>query len=83
MQERITRQQEGGEMERGGHLQLAATGPFCFEGGLHGQYPSGAAERSEPRDRWGGQGQAEELEKAAIAFLWSVTWKWHRHGHSA
>lgn len=39
VQECFTRQQEGGEVECGGHLQLAAAGPFCVEGGLHGQCP--------------------------------------------
>lgn len=38
-QECVPRQQEGGQMERGGHLQLAAEGPLGLQGGLHGEWP--------------------------------------------
>lgn len=47
-QECLSRQQEGGQVERGGHLQLAAEGPLRLQGGLHGEWPQARGQGKAP-----------------------------------
>lgn len=73
LQECFPRQQKGGEVECGGHLQLAATGPFCLQGRLHGQCP---ADVGLGTGSWGGDTWVQVLlETAAITSPRCVPWE--------